>query len=53
MENEIGKLNILVNVVANKIASQVKQGKLNELQELLWNVPVNILAEFAKRVNND
>ena len=48
MEKEIENLRILVDTVANKVANQVKKDKLDGLKGLLWNVPTDILAEFAK-----
>ena len=49
MEKEIDNLRILVDMVAKKIAIQVKRDELDSLKEMLWNVPTNILAEFLKR----
>lgn len=50
MKNEIDKLRILVDAVAKKVASQVKQDELDGLKGLLWNVPTNILADFVKEL---
>ncbi len=48
MADEIENLIILVDATAKKLADQVEQGKLDGLKSLLWNVPVNILADFLK-----
>ena len=49
MENEIEKLRILVDVVAKKIEGEVKADDTKGLKEMLWQVPTNILAEYATR----
>ncbi len=46
--NEIENLRILVDSVAKKIAIEIEQGNLDGLKNLLWNVPVNVLADFLK-----
>ena len=47
-EEEIRNLEILVNLVARKIEAEIKAGSTKTLKELLWTVPTNILAEYAK-----
>ncbi len=47
-EDEIRNLNILVDVVAKRIEHEIKEGDTKALKELLWNVPTNILAQYAK-----
>lgn len=49
MLNDIENLRILVDAVTKKLADQVKANNLKGLKEMLWNVPVNILAEFLSR----
>ena len=49
MADDIENLRILVDSVAGKVAKQVKADNLKGLKEMLWNVPVNILAEFLSR----
>lgn len=47
-EEEIRNLGILVDVVAKRIEREIKAGNTRTLKELLWQVPTNILAEYAK-----
>ena len=46
--SEIEDMAVLVNVVALRIEKEVKAGDVKALKELLWNVPTNILAQYAK-----
>ena len=48
MEEEIRNMGVLVDVVANKIRQEIERGNTEGLKEMLWAVPVNILAEYAK-----
>ena len=45
---EIENLDVLVNVVALRLEKEVKAGDTKALKELLWNVPINILSQYAK-----
>jgi hypothetical protein len=49
MEENIRNLTALVDAAAKKIAVQVAKGDTKGLKELLWNVPVKVLAEFLTR----
>ena len=36
------------DLIARKIEAEIKAGSTKTLKELLWTVPTNILAEYAK-----
>ncbi|KKL21483.1 hypothetical protein LCGC14_2445030 [marine sediment metagenome] len=48
MKDDIRNLDTLVNLVAGRVVREVKEGSDKSLKELLWNVPTNILANYAR-----
>ncbi len=48
MKDEIRDLGTLVNLVAGRVANEIRQGSDTSLKELLWNVPTKILANYAR-----
>lgn len=47
-EEEIRNMAVLVNIVARKVKRELESGSDTLLNELLWNVPLNVLIAHAK-----
>ena len=52
-EDEIRNLSIVVDTVERRIVREVKEGKLETLHEILWNVPTNLLQKYATEGNKE
>lgn len=48
MDDEIRNMIVIVDVVAKKAKTQLEAGNDTLLRELIWNVPLNILAKHAR-----
>ncbi len=49
MEEEIKRLQMLVDTAATIAVGQIRDGNNSGLKELLWNVPTNLLMDFIER----
>ena len=47
VEDEIRNLAMLVDMVEKRIEREVKEGKLETLHDILWNVPTNLLLRYV------
>lgn len=48
IQEEVANLTTLIDVVATRLEKEIRTGSTKTLRKLLWNVPTNILAKYAK-----